>query len=184
MPRIHLWTGPDPIPVSFAFAQPDGSGAELTNERLWCNVFAGRDPKDHLAVVDTGAAGTIFPHVIWKRFQSQIEWLTFSSGSSMRRGTIAGKEYHFRLGRIALRLSGRNVEPILPPVIVVAQFEQFDPSKGEKDRLTYPIVGLQFGPLENRYLVVSPNQTPLERCVAWVSDERPVDPLVLTSATL
>ncbi len=184
MPRIRLWTGPDPHPVSLPFRWPDTSGAALTNERLWCHLYVGRLPFDFEAVVDTGAPCTIFPLKMWRRFATHIEWLDFASGPSMRRGTLAGKEYHFRLGRVAVRLAGRDETPILLPVEVVAQFEQFDPSKTDDERLTHTLIGTQFGPLEGRFLVVSPRRGHSERCEAWVADERPVYPLVLTSATL
>ncbi|MCU0702920.1 MAG: hypothetical protein MUF18_02900 [Fimbriiglobus sp.] len=184
MARICLWTEPDTNPVSMPFRTPDGAVESLTNDRLYCTVFAGGDPADQRAIVDTGAPSTIFPYRVWRRFAGQIEWLNFASGASMRRGTIAGKEYHFRLGRVSVRLAGRTEEPTLAPVLVVAQFEQFDPSKTDNERLTEPVVGLQFGPLEGRYLIVSPQRTHPDRCEVWVTDERPVDPLVLTSSML
>lgn len=184
MPRIPLWIGKDPTPVLLPFEWPDGRGAALTNERLWCRLYVAGSPVDYEAVLDTGAPCTIFPYELWRRFQSHIRWLKFPGSDAMRRGTLANKEYHFRLGLIAVRLAGRTGEPKLPPVDVVAQFEQFDPSKEDEERLSYVVVGMQFGPLEGCYLVVGPRRAHPERCEAWVTDERPVDPLVLASATL
>ncbi len=184
MPRIPLWADFDPKAVSIAFQNPDGTAGELTNRRVYCSVYAGRDPKAIHAIVDTGAPAMIFPLRAWLRFPTQITWLKFRDGASVRSGVIGGKAFRFKLGRISVRLSGRQQEPKMPAIEVVAQFEQLDPAINPADRLPHTVVGLQFGPLENRYLVVSPKQTHAERCEAWVSDERPGDPLALTPATL
>lgn len=184
MPRITLWTEQDDPPVQISFRHADGTVGTLSNDRLWCQVFVGSDPVNYRAVVDIGAPSTLFPLRVWRRFAAQIAWLDFASGPSMRRGALAGTNYHFRLGRVPVRLAGRDAEPILPAVEIIAQFEQVDPMQTDAERLTYPVVGMQFGPLEGRYLVVGPRRPHPERCEAWITDERPVDPLVLTSATL
>ncbi len=184
MPRVQLWADFDPKQVSIPFVNPDGTLSELTNHRLYCKVFAGRDLKDHDAIVDTGATSMIFPHSVWQRFAGQITPVAFADGQSTRGGVIGGKSFRFKLGRITVQLAGRSEGQRLPAVEVVAQFEQLDPAINPADRLKITYVGLQFGPLENRYLVVSPKQTHVERCEVWISDERPVDPLVLASVTL
>lgn len=184
MPRIRLWVEPEPDAVVVRALDPDGRPFDVFNLRVYCRLLAGRDLAQHTAVVDTGAPTTVFPFAVWQRFQADIRWLTFADGTTRKPATLGGVRYQYRLGRVGVRLVGREAEPVLPAVDVVAQFEQFDPMKAPSERLTRTLVGLQFGPLEGRFLVVGPRQSLAERAEAWVTDERPVDPLVLTSATL
>lgn len=181
MPRVILWADYDPRPVSIPFQNPDGTAGELTNHRLYCKVIAGRDPKDHHAIVDTGAPSMIFPLLVWLRFPDQITWLTFPDGASMKAGVVGGKAFSFKLGRIAVQLAGRQNEPRLPAVEVVAQFEQLDAGRSREGRLTDVVVGMQFGPLEGRFLIVAPRVAHPERGEAWVTDESPGDPLACPS---
>lgn len=184
MPRIRLIVEREANTAVVLARGEDGTTIAVSNLRIVCGLFAGRDPQRHTAIVDTGAPTTVFPFTVWQRFQAEVRWLTFADRVAMKPATLGGVRYHYRLGRVTVRLVGRGSAPILPPVDVVAQFEQLDPMKSVNERLTRTLVGLQLGPLEGRFLVVGPRQTLAERCEAWLTDERPVDPLVLTSATL
>lgn len=184
MPRIRLVVERDANSAVVIARSTDADTVAGSNLRVVCGLFAGRDRHRHTAVVDTGAPTTVFPFVVWQRFQAEIRWLTFADGVPRKSATLGGARYQYRLGRVSVRLVGKDDEPVLPAVDVIAQFEQLDPMKTPAERLTRTLVGLQLGPLEGRYLVVGPRQTLAGRCEAWVTDERPADPPVLTSATL
>jgi hypothetical protein len=184
MPRIRLLVDRDPDSPVVLMRTPDGSSAGVSNLRLYCRLLVGRDRKAHQAVVDTGAPTTVFPFLLWQRFQADVRWSPFVDGSASKLATLAGRSFRYRLGVVSVRLLGETQEPTLPPVDVVAQFEQLDPLNETPLDLKHTLVGLQLGPLEGRYLVVGPRRDLAERCEAWIADERPVDPLVLTSATL
>lgn len=184
MSRIRLWSGTEQHSVVVTARTSDGTLFEVSNRRVYCHLLVGRDPVKHTAIVDTGAPTTVFPFRVWQRFPDDIRWLKFTDGSATKPGTLGGVSYQYKLGRVLVRLAGRDYTPTFPPVDVIAQFEQLDPMKAPNERLTRALVGLQLGPLEGRFLVVRPRRDLAERCEAWIADERPVDPLVLTSATL
>jgi len=184
MSRIPLIVERDPNTVVVIARAPDGSPVAVSNLRIRCTLVVGRDLKRHLAIIDTGAPTAVFPYVVWQRFPSDIRWFPFADNSAMKLATLAGRSFRYRLGSVTVRLFGRDDLPPLPPIEVVAQFEQLDPMNPHPLEAKHLIVGLQLGPLEGRFLVVGPRHTLAERCEAWLTDERPVDPLVLTSATL
>lgn len=134
--------------------------------------------------MDTGAPTTVLPQKVWKRFPADVRWLPFADGTSMKSATLAGRSFRYRLGVVSVGLFGRDEALALPPVDALAQFEQYDPMNPQPLEAKHLIVGLQFGPLEGRFLVVGPRHTLAERAEVWVTDERPVDPLVLARATL
>jgi hypothetical protein len=184
MPKIPLQVNRDSDSAVVLARAPDGSSTTIASLRLFCQLVVGRDRKAHQAVVDTGAPTTVFPFLVWQRFQADIRWLPFLDGASTKPASLAGRSFRYRLGSVPVRLLGRDEEPTLPPVDVVAQFEQLDPLNETPLELKHTLVGLQLGSLEGRYLVVGPRRDLAERCEAWIADERPVDPLVLASATL
>ncbi|MEO2088638.1 MAG: hypothetical protein ABGY75_03955 [Gemmataceae bacterium] len=126
----------------------------------------------------------MFPLLLWQRFQTDIRWQPFLDGASTKPATLAGRAYRYRFGVVTVRLFGRDEGFTLPPVDVAAQFEQLDPLNETPLELKHTLVGLKLSSLEGRFLVVGPRRDLAERCEAWITDERPVDPLVLTSATL
>ena len=170
MPRLPLWAAQERGSPSVLFTEIGGELRVVANWRVFCTLVVGRDPARHEAVIDTGAPTTIFPLAIWRRFAAEIEWLSFADRTPSKPATVGGVTYHYRFGRVSVRVGGRGGGELLPPLSVVAQFEQPNPAIPLSQRLTRTIVGLQFGPLEGRSLVVSPRHALAERCEAWVTD--------------
>ena len=173
MPRIQLQVDRDHNSPVVLVRLPDGQNAGIANQRVYCQLRVGRDQKSHQSVVDTGAPTAVFPLAVWKRFPTDIRWLPFADGTSTKPATLAGRAFQYRFGLVTVRLFGREDTPTLPPVDVLAQFEQLDPANEQPLEAKHTIVGLQLGAIEGRYLVVHPDHTLAERCEAWITDERP-----------
>jgi hypothetical protein len=177
MPRLHLFVERDPESVVVLVRRPDGTNTAVANLRVCCRLFVARHPKRFTAVVDTGAPTAVFPHAVWKRFPADVRWLPFADGSARKPATLAGRSFQYRFGVVSVRFFGREASPELPPVEVMGQFEQFDPMNPHPLEPKHLIVGLQYGPLEGRFLVVGPRHALPERAEAWVTD----DPLASTT---
>jgi hypothetical protein len=116
-------------------------------------------------ILDSGAPLTVFPRIIWKRFENDIEWLTLPdaraavSWTTNLRGRTGGR-IPCRLGRGWVEAFDlENPRQSLLGMQVLAQFEQ---QKTSDDRV---LVGLHGGILERRRLIVEPDLRQ-----AWLED--------------
>ncbi len=130
IPRLRLETLLD-------FSSPAGTGA-ATSPIL-------RD-----ALIDTGAALSVFPEREWRKWEERVEWLAWAGqnvGGAVPRVRVLGGNYPYRVGRVsvaAFDVDGRR----LPPVPVVGQFAE---DGGSLSRI---LVGLHGSILDGRRLVV------------------------------
>ncbi len=125
---------------------------------LFALLRVGRKAR-HLAdgIIDTGAPLSVFPHLSWKRFAGDIEWLTLpperlsASWVANLSGRTGGTR-RCRIGRVFLEAF--DVEQgcqFLPGTRILAQFEE---DETIDNRI---ILGLHGGILEGRRLIVEPD---------------------------
>jgi hypothetical protein len=124
----------------------------FVNLRIGSRTFHIRD-----AIVDTGSPLTVIPHVHWRHFEDEVEWLTLPTGQAAppwltgvaRR---ADNAVSCRLGRVSMAAFDLEQPPrFLAPVSVLGLFEE---QRGEDDRI---LVGLHGSILQGRRSFVDPD---------------------------
>jgi hypothetical protein len=113
------------------------------------------------ALIDTGAALSVFPERVWRSFQHRIEWLTFAGHSAshqLPRVRVLGGEYPYRMGRVRVAAIDREGHR-LPALPVIAQFTE------DAGRLPRILMGMRGGILEGRRLLLD-----VARGQAWLGE--------------
>lgn len=102
-----------------------------------------------LAILDTGAAISIFPHSVWADFPRTVYQILnpaeLPAGRVHPRGQLLAQEYTYDFARLAVGVAD-GVGRRLRAVPVVAQFMH------EGFRLSHPLIGLSESVLSNRVL--------------------------------
>jgi hypothetical protein len=102
------------------------------------------------ALIDTGAALSVFPEREWRQWEVRVEWLAWAGlrvGRAAPRLKVLGGNYLYRLGRVRVAAfddDGRR----LPPIPVVGQFAE------DGGTLSHILMGLHGSILDGRRLVV------------------------------
>ena len=148
-----------------------GELVELILLRLSALLRIGSEQRAFDGLFDSGSALTIFPERVWRKFERDIEWLTFPSGATPAAWWISvsgltGGSTPCRIGRIPVTVVD-DVGRTLSPVPVLAKFAE--------DVGTFPriLLGLYGGVLQGRRLLVNSDES-----ASWIQeDRRPLVPL-------
>lgn len=163
------------------------SPLEVTTTRLGAWVRVGKDHVLRRAIIDTGAPLTIVSKSLWALpdIHEQVEWLLFRPGATslaLPTLTLSGQMYPYRVGRLPLQPYDANGAS-LPPVTMTAQFLEDSPLSNRSSSSVEIILGLIHSILDNHYLVVKSSSGDGKH-EAWLTDDRPVSPLLLAKAVL
>ena len=156
MPRLDVRS---PREARFAYfdSRPPHSVLYTPSLRIMASLLIGPDPVGKapdtrppvLAILDTGAAISIFPHSVWGDFPRGVYEILnpaeLPAGRVHPRGQLLAQEYTYDFARLSVAVAdgaGRR----LRSVPVIAQFMH------EGYRLSHPLVGLSESVLSNRVL--------------------------------